>query len=98
MAQNGMSKEEYKKVVSMLLEKRKDGKEKGVKPHWTPEVALIVADAKFRRNKGNDYKRGLLKKTKYFAYVDTRKSEAAVFADILLPADTMRYGISAQVQ
>ena len=85
-AQNGMSKEEYMKVVSLLLEKGKDGKEKGVKPHWTPEVALIVADSKFRRNKGNDYKEAFLKKTKYFAYVDTRMSEAAVFADILLPA------------
>lgn len=85
-AQNGMGKEEYMKVVSLLLEKGKDGKEKGVKPHWTPEVALIVADSKFRRNKGSDYKEAFLKKTKYFAYVDTRMSEAAVFADILLPA------------
>lgn len=85
-AQNGMGKEEYMKVVSLLLEQGKNGKEKGVKPHWTPEVALIVADAKFRRNKGSDYKEAFLKKTKYFAYVDTRMSEAAVYADILLPA------------
>ncbi len=85
-AQNGMSKEEYMKVVSLLLEKGKDGKEKGVKPHWTPEVALVVADSKFRRNKGSEYKEAFLKKTKYFAYVDTRMSEAAVYADILLPA------------
>ena len=42
-AQNGMSKDEYMQVVNAMLERGTDGKEKGVKPHWSPEVALIVA-------------------------------------------------------
>ena len=85
-AQNGMSKDEYMQVVNAMLEEGKDGKKKGVKPHWSPEVALIVADSKFRRNKGTDYREAFLKKMKYFAYVDTRMSETAIYADILLPA------------
>ena len=85
-AQNGMSKSEYMTVVNQLLEEGKDGKKQGVKPHWSPDTALIVADSKFRRNKGSDYREAFLKKTKFFAYVDTRMSEAAVYADILLPA------------
>ncbi|WP_024955001.1 molybdopterin-dependent oxidoreductase [Sulfurospirillum arcachonense] len=85
-AQNGMSKDEYMQVVNALLEEGEDGKVKGVKPHWSPEVALIVADSKFRRNKGSDYREAFLRKMKYFAYVDTRMSETAIYADILLPA------------
>jgi complex iron-sulfur molybdoenzyme family reductase subunit alpha len=85
-AQNGMSKDEYMQVVNAMLERGTDGKESGVKPHWSPEVALIVADSKFRRNKGTDYREAFLRKMKYFAYVDTRMSETAVFADLLLPA------------
>jgi complex iron-sulfur molybdoenzyme family reductase subunit alpha len=85
-AQNGMSKEEYMQVVNTMLEEGTDGIEKGVKPHWNPDVALIVADSKFRRNKGTSYREAFLKKMKYFAYVDTRMSETAVYADILLPA------------
>ncbi len=85
-AQNGMSKDEYMEVVNALLDEGKDGKKKGVKPHWSPEVALIVADSKFRRNKGTDYREAFLRKMKYFAYVDTRMSETAIYADILLPA------------
>ena len=85
-AQNGMSKEEYMAVVNEMLKEGEDGKKKGVKPHWSPEVALIVADSKFRRNKGTEYREAFLKKMKYFAYVDTRMSETAVYADLLLPA------------
>lgn len=92
-AQNGMSKKEYMAVLSELL---KDGENNTKnleskhgnknKPWWQPDCALIVADSKFRRNKGSDYRKAFLKKTKFYAYVDYRMSEAAQFADILLPA------------
>ncbi len=96
-AQNGMSKEEYKKIVELILEEGKDDKanleyaEKGgkgniVKPHWSPDTAIIVADSRFRRNKGSEYREAFLKKIKWWCYVDTRMSEAAVYADLLLPA------------
>lgn len=85
-AQNGISKDEYKKIVTELLEGGKDGKQKGFKPHWSPEVAIIIADSRFRRNKGGKYREAFLKQMQYFAYVDYRMSETAVYADILLPA------------
>jgi len=56
------------------------------KPWWQPDCALIVADSKFRRNKGTEYRKAFLAKTKFYAYVDYHMSEAAQFADILLPA------------
>ncbi len=86
-----ISKEEYIKIVEEALKNGEDGKdrteeEEFYKPWWTPEVAIIVADSKFRRNKGSEYRKAFLKKTKFFCYVDYRMSEAAMFADLLLPA------------
>lgn len=96
-AQNGMSKKEYMQIVETILGEGKDdkanlehiakgGKGNVVKPHWSPDTALIVADSRFRRNKGSEYREAFLRKIKYFAYVDTRMSETAVFADLVLPA------------
>ncbi|WP_281951692.1 molybdopterin-dependent oxidoreductase [Nitrosophilus kaiyonis] len=86
-----VSKDEYIKIIEEALKGGEDGKdhEEGepyYKPWWTPEVALIVADSKFRRNKGSEYRKAFLNKTKFFAYVDYKMSEAAMFADVLLPA------------
>jgi DMSO reductase family type II enzyme molybdopterin subunit len=92
-AQNGMSKEEYMAVVNQLIKDGENGglnntSEKGnvVKPWWSPDTALIVADSKFRRNKGNEYRKAFLAKMKHYFYVDYRMSEAAQYADVLLPA------------
>ncbi|MGZ5207641.1 MAG: molybdopterin-dependent oxidoreductase [Sulfuricurvum sp.] len=92
-AQNGMSKKEYMAVLSEMLEQGKNdtvnktSKHGNVnKPWWQPDCALIVADSKFRRNKGSEYRKAFLAKTKFYAYVDYHMSEAAQFADILLPA------------
>jgi complex iron-sulfur molybdoenzyme family reductase subunit alpha len=92
-AQNGMSKKEYMAVLGELLKSGENDKVNQAskhgnvnKPWWQPDCALIVADSKFRRNKGSDYRKAFLKKTKFYAYVDYRMSEAAQFADILLPA------------
>jgi complex iron-sulfur molybdoenzyme family reductase subunit alpha len=92
-AQNGMSKEEYMTVVNELLAAGENGKanmesDHGnvVKPWWSPDTALIVADSIFRRNKGNEYRKAYLRKMKFLAYVDYRMSETAQYADILLPA------------
>jgi nitrate reductase / nitrite oxidoreductase, alpha subunit len=92
-AQNGMSKKEYMAVLGEMLKSGENDKVNQAskhgnvnKPWWQPDCALIVADSKFRRNKGTDYRKAFLSKTKFFAYVDYRMSEAAQFADILLPA------------
>lgn len=92
-AQNGMSKKEYMAVVSEMLGHGKNNTENLEshhgnvnKPWWQPDCALIVADSKFRRNKGSEYRKAFLGKTKFFGYVDYRMSEAAQYADILLPA------------
>ncbi len=85
-AQNGLSKEEYMEIISDMLERGKHDGDDDVKPWWQPDTALIVADSKFRRNKGSDYREAFLKKINYFAYVDFRMSETAVFADLVLPA------------
>ena len=92
-AQNGMSKEEYITVVEEMLQLGKNGKGNKeshtgnvVKPWWEPDTMLVVADSRFRRNKGSDYRKAFLRKTKFYAYVDYRMSEAAQYADILLPA------------
>ncbi|MBD3823160.1 MAG: molybdopterin-dependent oxidoreductase [Epsilonproteobacteria bacterium] len=92
-AQNGMSKDEYMTVLKQILE---DGKNGGknltskhgnvVKPWWLPTTALIVADSTFRRNKGNEYRKAYLNRMDFWAYVDYRMSEAAQYADVLLPA------------
>ncbi len=86
-----ISKDEYVKIIEEALKNGEDGKpreedELYYKPWWTPEVAIIVADSKFRRNKGSEYRKAFLKKTKFFCYVDYRMSEAAMYADLLLPA------------
>ncbi len=92
-AQNGMSKDEYITVIEELLKSGKNGglnntSKHGnvVKPWWEPDCALIVADSKFRRNKGNEYRKAFLNKMKFYGYVDYRMSEAAHYADVLLPA------------
>jgi len=92
-AQNGMSKKEYMAVLSEMLKSGENDKVNQAshhgnvnKPWWQPDCALIVADSKFRRNKGNEYRKAFLSKTKFYGYVDYRMSEAAQFADILLPA------------
>ncbi|MDD3775448.1 MAG: molybdopterin-dependent oxidoreductase [Sulfurovaceae bacterium] len=92
-AQNGMGKKEYMQIISAMLEKGKLGKANNdskhgnvAKPWWEPEVCLVVADSKFRRNKGSDYREAFFKKISYFAYADYRMSETAVYSDLLLPA------------
>ncbi|OHD88212.1 MAG: molybdopterin dinucleotide-binding protein [Sulfuricurvum sp. RIFCSPHIGHO2_12_FULL_44_8] len=92
-AQNGMSKKEYMAVLGEMLKSGENDKVNQAskhgnvnKPWWQPDCALIVADSKFRRNKGNEYRKAFLNKTKFYAYVDYRMSEAAQYADILLPA------------
>ncbi|DAB37529.1 MAG TPA: molybdopterin dinucleotide-binding protein, partial [Sulfuricurvum kujiense] len=83
-AQNGMSKDEYMAVLSEMLKSGENDKinqasKRGNvnKPWWQPDCALIVADSKFRRNKGSEYRKAFLNKTKFYAYVDYRMSEAA---------------------
>lgn len=92
-AQNGMSKEEYMTVLKELLAAGEHGKANNeshhgnvVKPWWMPTTALVVADSTFRRNKGSEYRKAVLGMMDFFAYVDTRMSETAQYADILLPA------------
>ncbi|MGW8168546.1 MAG: molybdopterin-dependent oxidoreductase [Sulfurovaceae bacterium] len=92
-AQNGMGKKEYMEIITTMLAKGKLGKANNeskhgnvVKPWWEPEVCLVVADSKFRRNKGADYREAFFKKISYFAYADYRMSETAVYSDLLLPA------------
>ena len=86
-----LTKEEYVKIVEEAIKNGMDGKdreedEEYYKPWWTPELAIIVADSKFRRNKGSEYRKAFFKKVKDFVYVDYRMSEVAMYADILLPA------------
>ena len=92
-AQNGMSKKEYMTVLQEMLDAGKNGganlsSDHGnvVKPWWLPTTALIVADSTFRRNKGNEYRKAFLGRMDFYAYVDYRMSEAAQYADVLLPA------------
>jgi complex iron-sulfur molybdoenzyme family reductase subunit alpha len=92
-AQNGMGKKEYMQIIEDMLALGKHGKGNDeshhgnvVKPWWNPEVCLVVADSKFRRNKGSDYREAFFKKISYFAYSDFRMSETAVYSDLLLPA------------
>jgi complex iron-sulfur molybdoenzyme family reductase subunit alpha len=92
-AQNGMSKDEYVTVVEELLKRGENGGENMtsehgnvVKPWWLPTTALIVADSTFRRNKASEYRNAFLKRMDFWAYVDYRMSEAAQYADVLLPA------------
>ena len=82
------SKSEYKKILDEMIKAGEDGGdgEVSAKNWWIPDTAIIVADSKFRRNKGTAYREAFLKKTKFWAYVDYRMSEAATYADLLLPA------------
>lgn len=80
-----MEKDEYKEILHAVMENGLEGKSGHGKPYWYPDTAIIVADAKFRRNKGS-YRENFLKKTKWWCYVDYRMSEAATYADLLLPA------------
>lgn len=86
----GVDKKEYKAILAKMFEQGKksaeDPKVKGGKPYWMPELAILVADSKFRRNKGTSYRKAFMELTKYFVYVDYRMSETAVYADLLLPA------------
>lgn len=84
-ATNGISKSEYVQIIEAMLEKGKDGKQTGAKPHWLPEVTIAIGDSRFRRNK-SQYREEFLKQMEYFALVDFRFSDSAFFADILLPA------------
>jgi complex iron-sulfur molybdoenzyme family reductase subunit alpha len=79
-----MSKDEYIKNIEELLEMGANGG-RG-KRHYDPDTAIIIADSRFRRNKGSKYREAFLKKMKYFAYVDYRMSETAIYADLVLPA------------
>lgn len=88
----GQDSASYHAAVEALLEKSKN--DKGVdpakgrygKPWWdTVETFFIVADARFRRNKG-DYQQAFLDKAKFFCVADMRMSETARFADIVLPS------------
>ncbi|MCK9161814.1 MAG: molybdopterin-dependent oxidoreductase [Arcobacteraceae bacterium] len=85
---SGIDKAEYLKIVKAMLEKgdmSKDESGTGHR-HWDPEVAILIADSRFRRNKGSKYREAFLKKMKHLTIVDFKMSEAAVYADILLPA------------
>jgi complex iron-sulfur molybdoenzyme family reductase subunit alpha len=92
-AQNGMGKDEYVAVLEELLAAGKENKanlesDKGnvVKPWWMPDTAIIIADSRFRRNKGSEYKKAFLSKMKHWTYVDYRMNDTAQWADVLLPA------------
>lgn len=87
-----IGKEEYMKTVEAILadaaEKRVNGETVQGAGHryYEPDTAIIIADSRFRRNKGSKYRDAFLKKMKYFAYVDYRMSETAIYADLVLPA------------
>jgi complex iron-sulfur molybdoenzyme family reductase subunit alpha len=83
-ANNGVGKDEYIQIVEELLKKGENGGEG--KRHYDPDTAIIIADSRFRRNKGSKYRDAFLKKMKYFCVVDYRMSETAVYADLILPA------------
>jgi DMSO reductase family type II enzyme molybdopterin subunit len=92
-AQNGMGKNEYVAVLEELFAAGKDNKANlesttgnVVKPWWMPDTAIIIADSRFRRNKGGEYKKAFLSKMKHWTYVDYRMNDTAQWADVLLPA------------
>ena len=82
----GRSQADYGKQVALEVAASKgDAGEKRGKPWWDQcETFLVFADARFRRNKGS-YREAFLKKAKLIAYGDTRMSDFAVYADVLLP-------------
>lgn len=85
---NIKTKSEYREMMDAMVKAGEDGGDgsEAVKSWWLPDTAIIVADSKFRRNKGSSYREAFLKKTKFWAYIDYRMGEAATYADILLPA------------
>ncbi len=82
----GRSQADYGKQVALEVERSKGDAGEGKGKPWWPECEtfLIFADARFRRNKGS-YREAFLKKAKLIAYGDTRMSDFAVYADVLLP-------------
>lgn len=86
----GIGKKEYMSILNAMIkegeEYAKNPKAKRAKPYWMPEVALLVADSRFRRNKATAYRKEFMKNTSFFAYVDYRFSETAIYADIVLPS------------
>ncbi|MEF3191917.1 MAG: molybdopterin-dependent oxidoreductase [Campylobacterales bacterium] len=88
----GISKKEYKEILTAMIEAGREGadnpknKGKAAKPFWIPEVVIAVADSRFRRNKGTEYRKAFFKKVTSFFYIDYRMSETAMYADIILPA------------
>jgi DMSO reductase family type II enzyme molybdopterin subunit len=85
---SGIDKKEYLQIVKEMLDKgdMSDGEKGEGHRHWDPEVAILIADSRFRRNKGSKYREAFLKKMKHVTVVDFKMSEAAVWADIILPA------------
>lgn len=82
----GQSKAAYKARVQEMLDGFAGDANVGRGKNYWPEVEtfLLFADARFRRNKGS-YQAAFLKKAKFIAYGDTRMSDFALYADILLP-------------
>jgi complex iron-sulfur molybdoenzyme family reductase subunit alpha len=82
----GKDEAAYLGEVSALVERSAgDAGEKRGKPWWKEtETFLLFADARFRRNKAQ-YRDAFLRKAKFIAYGDTRMSDFATFADVLLP-------------
>ncbi len=85
----GKGAAEYVKEVSALVESSAgDAGEKRGKPWWKEtDTFLLFADARFRRNKGR-YREAFLERAKFIAYGDTRMSDFATYADVLLPCTT----------
>src|SRR5690606_32104814 len=81
-------KKEYLQIVKELLKTgdMNNGENGDGHRHWSPEVAILIADSRFRRNKGSKYREAFLKKMKHVTVVDFKMSETAVWADLLLPA------------
>jgi len=82
---NTIDKKAFKEELDKLRDGGFESEKNGVKPFWIPDTALIVADAKFRRNKAS-YNKTWMESTKFFTYVDYRMSASAQYADVLLPA------------
>jgi complex iron-sulfur molybdoenzyme family reductase subunit alpha len=85
---SGIDKKEYLQIVKELLKTgdMNNGENGDGHRHWSPEVAILIADSRFRRNKGSKYREAFLKKMKHVTVVDFKMSETAVWADLLLPA------------
>lgn len=82
----GTDRASWRKDIDEMLEASKNdqGVGKG-KSYWEAvETFVIVADSRFRRNKGN-YREAFLKKAKFFCVAEIRMSETARWADLVLP-------------